>query len=228
MTSLFDPYTLKGVTLRNRIGVPPMCQYSAVDGLANDWHLVHVASMARGGAGLLVMEATAVSPEGRITPACLGLWNDAQRDALKPMVAAIKAGGAVPGIQIAHAGRKASANVPWEGDDHIAEGDPRGWQTIAPSAIAYGDGLPKVPHEMSIAEIHRVRDDFVAAAHRALRCTGIRRPRRRNPGRVHRAGQGVQVRRPGPAERQHRLHHQGNGYSVGCRLPVAYHQARAR
>ena len=168
MTSLFDPYTLKGVTLRNRIGVPPMCQYSAVDGLANDWHLVHVASMARGGAGLLVMEATAVSPEGRITPACLGLWNDAQRDALKPMVAAIKAGGAVPGIQIAHAGRKASANVPWEGDDHIAEGDPRGWQTIAPSAIAYGDGLPKVPHEMSIAEIHRVRDDFVAAAQRAL------------------------------------------------------------
>ena len=89
MTSLFDPYTLKGVTLRNRIGVPPMCQYSAVDGLANDWHLVHVASMARGGAGLLVMEATAVSPEGRITPACLGLWNDAQRDALKPMVAAM-------------------------------------------------------------------------------------------------------------------------------------------
>ena len=132
MTSLFDPYTLKGVTLRNRIGVPPMCQYSAVDGLANDWHLVHVASMARGGAGLLVMEATAVSPEGRITPACLGLWNDAQRDALKPMVAAIKAGGAVPGIQIAHAGRKASANVPWEGDDHIAEGDPRGWQGNPP------------------------------------------------------------------------------------------------
>ena len=168
MASLFDPYTLKGVTLRNRIAVPPMCQYSAVDGLANDWHLVHVASMARGGAGLLVMEATAVSPEGRITPGCLGLWNDAQRDALKPMVAAIKAGGAVPGIQIAHAGRKASANLPWEGDDHIAEGDPSGWQTLAPSAIAYGDGLPKVPREMTIAEIHRVRDDFVSAAQRAL------------------------------------------------------------
>lgn len=168
MPSLFDSYTLKGVTLRNRIAVPPMCQYSAVDGLANDWHHVHVASMARGGAGLVVMEATAVSPEGRITPACLGLWNDAQRDALKPMVAAIKAAGAVPGIQIAHAGRKASANVPWEGDDHIAEGDPRGWQPLAPSAIAYGDGLRKVPREMTVADIHRVRDDFASAAQRAL------------------------------------------------------------
>ena len=101
MPSLFDTYTLKGVTLRNRIAVPPMCQYSAVDGLANDWHHVHVASMARGGAGLVVMEATAVSPEGRITPGCLGLWNDAQRDALKPMVPplALVAGSPLIGSQ---------------------------------------------------------------------------------------------------------------------------------
>lgn len=168
MSALFQPFTLKGITLRNRVAVPPMCQYEAVDGLANDWHHVHLAGMARGGAGLVIVEATAVSPEGRITPNCLGLWNDAQADALKPMVAAIKAGGAVPGIQIGHAGRKANANRPWEGDDHIAEGDPRFWQTIAPSALAFGGHLPRVPRVMTIEDITRVREDFVAAAKRAL------------------------------------------------------------
>lgn len=168
MSALFQPFTLKGITLRNRVAVPPMCQYEAVDGLANDWHHVHLAGMARGGAGLVIVEATAVSPEGRITPNCLGLWNDAQADALKPMVAAIKAGGAVPGIQIGHAGRKANANRPWEGDDHIAEGDPRFWQTIAPSALAFGGHLPRVPRAMTIEDITRVREDFVAAAKRAL------------------------------------------------------------
>ncbi|WP_028311537.1 NADH:flavin oxidoreductase/NADH oxidase [Derxia gummosa] len=168
MPGLFSPFTLKGVTLRNRIAVPPMCQYSATDGLANDWHLSHYAGLARGGAGLVIVEATGVSPEGRITPACLGLWNDAQMTALAPLAAAIKAGGAVPGIQIAHAGRKASANRPWEGDDHIAEGDPRGWQPIAPSAVAYGHGLPRVPREMTADDIARVTADYVAAAKRAL------------------------------------------------------------
>lgn len=167
MSSLFQPYALKGVTARNRIIASPMCQYSATDGLANDWHHVHYAGMARGGAGVVVAEATAVSPEGRISPACLGLWNDDQAAALQPVVAAIKDGGAIPGIQIGHAGRKASANRPWEGDDHIAEGDPRGWQTIAPSAIAYGAGLPKVPRAMSLDDIARVRGDFVATAKRA-------------------------------------------------------------
>jgi len=110
--ALFDPYTLKGATLRNRIAVSPMCQYMADDGVVNDWHRVHYEGLARGGAGLLVVEATAVSPEGRITPADLGLWNDAQADALRPVVASIKRWGAVPGIQIGHAGRKASANRP--------------------------------------------------------------------------------------------------------------------
>jgi len=168
MSALFEPLKLKGVSLRNRIAVPPMCQYMAVDGVINDWHHVHYAQIARGGAGLVIVEATAVSPEGRITPGCTGLWNDAQAEAFKPTVAAIKAAGAVPGIQIGHAGRKASANRPWEGDDHIADGDARGWPTIAPSAIAFGAHLPKVPKAMTLDDIARVREDFVAAAKRAL------------------------------------------------------------
>jgi 2,4-dienoyl-CoA reductase-like NADH-dependent reductase (Old Yellow Enzyme family) len=167
MSALFTPFELKDVTLRNRIAVAPMCQYSAEDGFTNDWHQAHYAELARGGAGLVIVEATAVSPEGRITPGCTGLWNDAQAEGLARIAASIKAAGAVPGIQIAHAGRKASANKPWEGDDHIADGDPRGWQTLAPSAIAFGDGLPKVPRAMTLDDIARVRADFVAAARRA-------------------------------------------------------------
>ncbi|ESJ11907.1 NADH:flavin oxidoreductase [Cupriavidus sp. HPC(L)] len=167
MSALFQPFQLKDVTLRNRIAVPPMCQYVAEDGVINDWHKVHLAGIARGGAGLVIAEATAVSPEGRITPGCAGLWNDKQAEAFAPVVGAIKAAGAVPGIQIGHAGRKASANRPWEGDDHIAEDDPRGWQTIAPSAIPFGAGLPKVPRAMTLDDIARVRADFVAAAERA-------------------------------------------------------------
>jgi 2,4-dienoyl-CoA reductase-like NADH-dependent reductase (Old Yellow Enzyme family) len=167
MPALFDPFTLKSATLRNRIAVSPMCQYSATEGVPNFWHQAHYAGLARGGAGLVVVEATAVSPEGRITPGCTGLWNDAQAEAFRPIVAAIESAGAVPGIQIAHAGRKASANLPWEGDDHIADADPRGWETIAPSAIAFGGGLPKVPRAMTKADILRVRQDFVAAAIRA-------------------------------------------------------------
>jgi 2,4-dienoyl-CoA reductase-like NADH-dependent reductase (Old Yellow Enzyme family) len=167
MSALFQPFKLKDVTLRNRIAVPPMCQYSATDGVINDWHRVHLAGIARGGAGLLIVEATAVSPEGRITPGCAGLWNDEQAQAFVPVVEAIKAAGAVPGIQIGHAGRKASANRPWEGDDHIAADDARGWPTLAPSAVAYGAGLPKMPKAMTLDEIARVRGDFVAAARRA-------------------------------------------------------------
>ncbi|MBN3749367.1 NADH:flavin oxidoreductase/NADH oxidase [Burkholderia sp. Se-20373] len=167
MSALFEPFKLKDVTLRNRIAVPPMCQYVAEDGVVNDWHHVHLAGIARGGAGLVIAEATAVSPEGRITPGCAGLWNDAQAEAFAPSVVAIKAAGAVPGIQIAHAGRKASANRPWEGDDHIADGDPRGWQTIAPSAVPFGAHLPKTPRAMTRDDIARVQADFVASAKRA-------------------------------------------------------------
>ncbi|RYC33970.1 NADH:flavin oxidoreductase/NADH oxidase [Lichenibacterium minor] len=167
MARLFDPYTLKSTTLRNRIAVSPMCQYMARDGAINAWHQAHYASLARGGAGLVVVEATAVAPEGRITWGDLGLWNDAQADALRPVVAAIRDGGAVPGIQIAHAGRKASANRPWEGDDHIAEGEENAWTTIAPSPLAFGGGLGRVPREMSLDDIARVQADTVAAVVRA-------------------------------------------------------------
>ncbi|MEQ8355073.1 MAG: NADH:flavin oxidoreductase/NADH oxidase [Kiloniellaceae bacterium] len=168
MSSLFTPFPLKDVTLRNRIAVSPMCQYSAVDGVVNDWHYAHLASLARGGAGLVVAEATAVSPEGRITPGCAGLWNDAQTAAFVPAVQSIKAAGAVAGIQIAHAGRKASANRPWEGDDHLPENDPRAWQPIAPSAIPFGANLPRRPRAMTLEEIQGVQQDYVAAAKRAL------------------------------------------------------------
>ncbi|MCX5590744.1 NADH:flavin oxidoreductase/NADH oxidase [Alcaligenes endophyticus] len=168
MSALFQPFTLKAITLRNRIAVPPMCQYSALDGKINEWHYNNYAGMARGGAGLVIVEATAVAPEGRITPYCAGIWSDELAQAFIPTVEAIKQQGAVPGLQIAHAGRKANAHKPWEGDDHIADDDPLAWQTIAPSALAFGGKLSKVPKEMSQADILRVQQDFVAAARRAL------------------------------------------------------------
>lgn len=167
MPELFSPFKLKNVELRNRIAVPPMCQYSAEDGVANDWHTVHYGALARGGAGLVIVEATAVAPEGRITPRCLGIWNDEQAEQLKKVADQIKAAGSVAGIQIAHAGRKASANTPWEGDDHIPESAPNAWQPIAPSGIAFGKDLPRVPQEMSIADIQKTQQDFVKAAERA-------------------------------------------------------------
>ena len=173
MPTLFDPYSLKSVTLRNRIAVSPMCQYMATDGLVNEWHRTHYAILARGGAGLVTLEATAVSPEGRITPRCLGLWQDKQADSFAPLVETLRQAGTVVGIQLAHAGRKASANVPWEGDDHIPETSPESWQPIAPSAVAFGQNRSRVPHAMTREEIARVKADFVSAAERA-RDIGIR------------------------------------------------------
>lgn len=167
MPGLFDRYTLKGLTLRNRIAVSPMCQYSAVDGVVNDWHLVHLGARAAGGAALVVAEATAVAPEGRITPGCAGLWNDMQAQAWSKVARFVRERGAVPGIQLAHAGRKASANRPWEGDDHFAASDPRGWEILAPSALAFGGNLPRVPSAMSLDDILRVQQQFAAAATRA-------------------------------------------------------------
>lgn len=168
MSALFQPLPLKSLELKNRLAVAPMCQYAAVDGIANDWHHIHYAGLARGGAGLVVVEATAVSPEGRITPKCLGIWNDEQAQQLAKVAHSIKQNGSVAGIQIAHAGRKASANIPWEGDDHIDSSNPQGWETIAPSAIAFGANLSKVPAEMTKDDIERVKQDFVAGAKRAL------------------------------------------------------------
>ncbi|MFO1513649.1 MAG: NADH:flavin oxidoreductase/NADH oxidase [Verrucomicrobiota bacterium] len=164
---LFQPLTIKSVTLRNRIGVSPMCQYSSDDGAANDWHFVHLASRAVGGAGLVIAEATAVSPEGRISPGDAGIWADKHVEPLARINRFLKQQGAVPGIQIAHAGRKASASRPWEGDRHLAE-DQGGWPTLAPSAVAFGGGLTKVPRAMAEADIARVQNDFVAATKRTL------------------------------------------------------------
>ena len=167
MASLFSEFQLKDVALRNRIAVSPMCQYSSHNGFPNDWHFVHLGSRAVGGAGLVIVEATAVSPEGRISPADSGIYLDDHVQPFAKIAGFLKQHGAVPGIQIAHAGRKASANKPWEGDNHIdsAKG---GWDTIAPSAVPFGGNLPKIPREMTIQDIARVRDAFAAAAQRAL------------------------------------------------------------
>ena len=167
MASLFNEFRLKDVVLRNRIAVSPMCQYSSDNGFPNDWHFVHLGSRAVGGAGLVMVEATAVSPEGRISPADSGIYLDEHVPSFAKIAGFLKQYGAVPGIQIAHAGRKASANKPWEGDDHIDLGR-GGWAAIAPSAVAFGGNLPKVPREMTVEDIARVRDAFAAAAKRAL------------------------------------------------------------
>jgi 2,4-dienoyl-CoA reductase-like NADH-dependent reductase (Old Yellow Enzyme family) len=167
VSHLFQPLTVRSVTLRNRIGVSPMCQYSAEDGVANDWHFVHLGSRAVGGAGLVIVEATGVAPEGRITPGCMGLWGEKHIEPLARIAKFVKAHGAVAGIQIAHAGRKASADLPWKGGAHLPD-DKGGWPTIAPSAIPFGAELTKVPRAMTEADIVRVQNDFVAAAKRAL------------------------------------------------------------
>lgn len=167
MPHLFEPFTLKSVTLRNRIGVSPMCMYSSEDGVAQDWHLVHLGARAAGGAGLVIAEATAVSPEGRITPGDAGLWAEKHIEPLARINRFVKTQGAVPGIQLAHAGRKASADLPQKGGAHLAN-DAGGWTPLAPSAIAFGGPLGKVPQAMTVEDIQRVHADFAAAAKRAL------------------------------------------------------------
>src|SRR5271170_7766138 len=166
-THLFDPLKIKSVTLRNRIGVSPMCEYSSVDGVATDWHLVHLGSRAVGGAGLVIAEATAVASEGRISPGDAGIWGDKHIEPITRINRFIKKHGAVPGIQIAHAGRKGSSARPWEGGAHLAN-DAGGWEIIAPSAIAFGGNQNKTPRSMSEVDITRVKNEFVAAAKRSL------------------------------------------------------------
>ncbi|HEX2752743.1 MAG TPA: NADH:flavin oxidoreductase/NADH oxidase [Alphaproteobacteria bacterium] len=163
---LFTPITFRNLTLRNRIGVSPMCQYSATDGFATDWHLVHLGARASGGAGLVIMEATAVQPEGRITPGCTGIWDDAHIPQLMRIADFIKSQGAAAGIQLAHAGRKASCALPWNGGKSLAT-DQGGWQTVAPSAIAFAEGHP-VPRAMTIDNIAAFKEAFVDAALRAV------------------------------------------------------------
>ncbi|MBG8555234.1 NADH:flavin oxidoreductase/NADH oxidase [Hymenobacter guriensis] len=166
MAALFTPLALRGLTLKNRLAVSPMCMYSATDGFANDWHLVHLGSRAVGGAALVIQEATAVAPEGRITPADLGIWQDEHVPFLRRITDFIKAQGAVAGIQLAHAGRKASHASPWQGGAVVPEAN-GGWTTVAPSAVPFTTDEP-APQALSLAEIQRLVDDFRAAAQRAL------------------------------------------------------------
>lgn len=165
---LFEPFALRGATIRNRIGVSPMCTYSAPGGLATPWHLTHLASRAVGGAGLVIAEAAAVAPDGRISPMDLGIWSDDQAQALQPVVAAISAAGAVPGIQLAHAGRKGSTQVPWIGRDFVPVTD-GGWEVPAPSAIPFSENSAPT-YAMTTAQIEITIANFAAAAARAVQC----------------------------------------------------------
>ena len=163
---LFTPFAQRSLTLRNRIVVAPMCQYSATDGMPDDWHLVHLGSRAVGGAAVVIAEATAVSPEGRISPGDTGLWNDAQLAAWQPITAFIRGQGAIAGVQLAHAGRKASAQRPWEGGGPLPAGHGE-WTTVAPSAIPFDRGW-HTPQALDEAGLRKVAEDFRAAAKRAL------------------------------------------------------------
>ena len=162
---LFSPLTQRSLTLRNRIVVSPMCQYSVPDGVPGHWHLVHLGSRAVGGAAVVMAEATAVEVRGRISPADTGLWNDTQRDAWAPIASFIAEQGAIPAIQLAHAGRKGSTAAPWDGGKAVAP-DAGGWTPVAPSAQAYADDYPQ-PTALDGDGIRDIVDAFVAAAQRA-------------------------------------------------------------
>ncbi len=167
MPHLFTPFTIRNLTLKNRIVVSPMCQYSSEDGFANDWHFVHLGSRAVGGAALIITEATAVSPEGRISPQDLGIWKDEHIPQLKRITQFIEQHGSIPGMQLAHAGRKASVSPPWKGD-HLVPASEGGWKTVAPSAVAFSDDKD-TPQELDEAGIQKIIADFRAAAIRALK-----------------------------------------------------------
>lgn len=167
MSKLFEPLTVRGVTLRNRIGVSPMCQYSAQDGHATDWHLVHLGARAVGGVALVIVEATAVTAQGRISPGDAGLWRDDQIPSWRRVADIIRQNGAVPGIQLAHAGRKASTARPWDGS-HALKDEEGGWETIAPTPLAFGGKLWRVPREMTLEDIEATQQAFQDAAVRAL------------------------------------------------------------
>ncbi len=167
MSILFSPLTIKSITLKNRMVVSPMCQYSATDGYPNDWHLVHLGSRAVGGAALILAEATAVSPEGRITPFDLGLWHDGQTESFRRITEFIHQNGSVAGIQLAHAGRKASTDAPWRGGGFLGP-ESGGWEPVAPSAVGFREG--EQPAALTAEGIRKVIEDFAQAAGRALRC----------------------------------------------------------
>lgn len=165
MSLLFSPLKIKSQNFRNRIFVSPMCQYSALEGVAQPWHLVHLGGFAKGGAGLVMMEASAISPEGRISPDDLGIWNQQQAESLKPIVEFIHSQNAVSAIQIAHAGRKAGTAVPWKGSKPVPLGE-GGWIPPAPSALAYSEGY-HTPKAMGATDLESIKQQFVEAARRA-------------------------------------------------------------
>jgi 2,4-dienoyl-CoA reductase-like NADH-dependent reductase (Old Yellow Enzyme family) len=167
MANLFSPLSIRSVTFKNRIWVSPMCQYSAIDGVATTWHDVHIGSFATGGAGLIMMEATGVVPEGRISTACLGLWNEEQSERLRPIVDFAHSMGTKIGIQLAHAGRKASCMPPWS-DHPMASKEEGGWDCVAPSAVSFGVKYP-VPKALTTDEISSLVKAFADSAKRAVR-----------------------------------------------------------
>lgn len=167
MSALFSPLKIREVTFPNRIAVSPMCEYSSVDGFANDWHLVHLGSRAVGGAGLVLTEAAAVDPAGRITYADLGIWSDSHVPFLSRITEFLHSQGAVAGIQLAHAGRKASCDLPWLGGAVIVSSSPNGWRPVGPSAIAFNE-TDAPPHELAIDEIATLVQSFAAATCRSL------------------------------------------------------------
>jgi len=167
MSILFSPLTLKSVTLKNRIAISPMCQYSAKDGFPNDWHLVHLGSRAVGGAGLIIAEACAVVPEGRISPFDIGIWKDEHIEAHLRITKFIESQGAIPALQLAHAGRKASCDTPWNGGGYL-QNDVNAWQIVGPSSIPFKPGAP-TPNELTIEEIKQVVLAFQFAAERSLK-----------------------------------------------------------
>lgn len=167
MSALFSPFTINNVTFKNRIGMSPMCQYSSTDGVASDWHMVHLGSKAVGGVGFIMTECTAVSPSGRISLRCAGLWNEKQADALKPIVALQKSFGTVTGIQISHSGRKGSAATALEGGSHLDAEDIYAWETVAPTSDAFdpdGTRLWRAPRALAVDEIEAIQDQFVHSA----------------------------------------------------------------
>lgn len=166
MSKLFTPLKIRNIEVKNRIAVSPMCQYSSVNGMPDEWHLIHLGSRAVGGAGLILTEATAVSPEGRISPDDAGIWNDEQMNAYKKITSFIKSQNSVPGIQLAHAGRKASTYSPSKGSGEV-KAENGGWQTLAPSPIPFADNFP-IPKEMSKEDISFVTDQFTQSAKRSI------------------------------------------------------------
>jgi 2,4-dienoyl-CoA reductase-like NADH-dependent reductase (Old Yellow Enzyme family) len=166
MSTLFSPIKIRGIEFKNRIFVSPMCQYSSEDGKPNEWHLVHLGSRAVGGAACVITEASAISPEGRICPDDLGIWDDSFIHSYKRITDFIKSQNSIPGIQLAHAGRKASTYSPWKGNGSLKNED-GSWQTIAPSAIPFAENFPQ-PKEMTIDDIHKVKNEFIKAAQRRI------------------------------------------------------------